>query len=236
MFGFLCSKIRMVLFILLMPAFLMAQTNDSSKTEPFHFPKKSLQFAIGNNFTIKNFQGALISAKYHFSDQSAFRIGIGLTGNAFDVNYSKNITSNDSLVVATEDEEQYLRLTIQSQFLHYFNPGEDIKVYAGLGPYISLNLNLTENEKLQTADNYQYVPPRKRNTTTLASGICAAYGLEWFFRKNMSLLAEYGFNFYYFYYESKYTYSIHDNRTEEIKKRNGWSFSNLYHFGLSIYF
>ncbi len=230
------NRIRIFLFVFLLTTFLFAQKSDSGKTKPFQFPKKSLQFAIDNNFTIRSFQGALISAKYHFSNQTAFRIGISVSGHAYGEDYSKNVTNNDSMVIATDDERQYLYLMIHSQFLHYFNPDDDIKLYAGLGPYFSANIDLFKTGKVEVADNYHYTPPRKRNTTSLQSGISTVYGVEWFFRKNMSLLAEYGFVFYYFYYESKKAYSIHDNRTEEIKKRNGWSLINRFHFGVSVYF
>jgi hypothetical protein len=40
----------------------------------------SLQFQISNNFTLSSFQGSVISAKYHFSKQRAFRFGSAISG------------------------------------------------------------------------------------------------------------------------------------------------------------
>src|SRR4030042_463659 len=146
--------------------FLWSQeTEEDDKNTNFNFGKNSFQFRISSNFTLTDFQGSLLSYKYHLTNKLAFRFGVG-------IGVEDNTYEDESLRISDD----------------------------------SIHISITSDYCISTAD-----------------------GLEWFFRKNMSLLAEYGFRFCY-----------RDARNEKIfsqlsppstiiiekSKSNGWIFSS----------
>ena len=46
--------------------------------------KFALQFRITDNFSLSNFQGTILSGKYHFSKRDAIRLGISLSLSSSD--------------------------------------------------------------------------------------------------------------------------------------------------------
>ncbi len=212
-----------VALTLLMFTELSAQ-NDSTK----FIPKKvfALQFQIGSDFTLGSFNGNTISAKYHFSNSNAVRLGITLNLDSHDETYSYFL--KDSLV-----QKSYMNLsrniiTINLQYLFYKQGTTDIWYYFGGGPFIGTNFNKNDNHNVKGQKGYA-----KRDETSF--GINLLFGTEWFVSKNFSLSAEYGLSIRNY----KETHEDKNSFYETLHKndRKGTSLNyNSIRLGLSVYF
>lgn len=212
-----------VALTLLMFTELSAQ-NESTK----FIPKKvfALQFQITKNFTLGSFNGGTISAKYHFSNSNAVRLGITLNLDSRDDNYSNFL--RDSLT-----QKNYISLSgsnigINLQYLFYKQGTTDIWYYFGGGPFISTNFYKNEGHDRKGQNIYT-----KDNTTSF--GISFLFGVEWFVSKNFSLSAEYGLSIksYKETYESKN--SLYEKLNKKDSKGTSLNYSSI-RLGLSVYF
>lgn len=166
--------------------------------------KFALQFQIDNNFTLKSFQGNTLSFKYHIYDESAVRLGFSVNGFV-----ETNRQKNDIEVSRTKSYE----FTINAQFIQYIKTFEDVSLYTGGGPLFFKRYNTTSSPGYE---NMWYL------------GLSGILGIEWFFKKNMSLTAEYGLSLIYSVRDEKY--SDHYYSKEIILGEN-----NMLKFGISIY-
>ena len=69
-----------IYFAFLFAALLFVTTGFSQSTSYLDSldGKFALQFRITNNFSLSNFQGTILSGKYHFSNRDAIRLGVSL--------------------------------------------------------------------------------------------------------------------------------------------------------------
>jgi len=220
--------------------FLWSQeTKEDDKNTNFNFGKNSFQFRISSNFTLTDFQGSLVSYKYHLTNKLAFRfgVGIGVENNTYE---DENVRiSGDSIHISVESDGERKDMDLISQLVYYFKPEKEIKLYAGIGPLYSY-YERKENHNITRIDtNNTIYSVNEINYKISDYGISTAYGLEWFFRKNMSLLAEYGFRFCYRDVRNEKHFSQLSPPSTiiiEKSKSNGWIFSSeSVKFGLSIY-
>jgi hypothetical protein len=130
--------------------------------------KFALQFQV-NGFYFQPFLGSNLSCKYHVSDNSAWRLGIGISA-------STDLSNKIDDTAITNDE--YLSFNLNIQYIHYIKTVDDVSLYAGSGPYYS--------RLFSKSGSWQY---RDNNWSLGLNGII---GVEWFFKKNMSLSGEYG--------------------------------------------
>lgn len=147
-----------------------AQDNDHSLA-PY---SKSLQFGIGENFTLNSYSGTAFSYKRHTTSLKANRIGLSLN-NDFS-------TSKDPDVENSESKTTFISLNATYTWMNYTDPAADIKFYYGYGPGIGFSHD-KEN------------PPGEENslsTNSLNLSAVAYSGVEWFFHRSISLHAEYG--------------------------------------------
>ena len=193
--------------------------------------KKSLQFNIDNlNNLIEPFQGALISLNYHIDKTLSFRIGMNAAFHNEDYEQEEQ-----SSTINTNSSKSF---SISAQFLNYKISNSKISHYYGIGPtfiygYSESKKNYPEGNSMK----YQ-----KDISRTFVCGALASYGLEWHFRKEMSVFAEYGAELECEFYEqetkNEYNedYSQNNKTTHPLKKTN-WDFkSSGAVLGLSIYF
>jgi hypothetical protein len=228
---------------------VIGQTKSESDTTDFtlkEFSTHSIQFQIGGLLNLSSFQGTLISYKYQVSDNFGFRFGIGIIfdDNKNDIDEKYTTTANpDSHLSQINSSDNNYRYILLSQFIYYFNPLKKIKSYAGVGPYFSYNSLINDQNKIiYVTSEYEYEENNKRDAFTYQIGISAAYGFEWFFYDNMSLIAEYGLLFFYYKTETKDTNQT--ILTEPMvltqtrdRKIDGWRFEDSkVKLGLSIYF
>ena len=220
---------------------LSQETDSTDKKAPFHFNKHSVQFRFVYNFSLSDFQGSLLSYKYHFYDKIALRFGIGLGLQDLSTTEEKTNLSGDSSYITIESEGGRNGIDIISQIVYYFTPEKEIKLYAGLGPCYSYLEVKEDISKIDTI-NIVYASIHEISSRKYDYGLSMIYGVEWFFRKNMSLLGEYGFRFYYRelrYEEKGFTYypDQPDRFYIDNIESNGWILSSeAVKFGLSIYF
>jgi len=185
------------LLILAMLGFLVSSGNaqtDSSRV----FKDHALQLGVRGLFEFSSFSGGLISYKYHTSDKTAYRIGISVRGNNLNHVEDEEYFRSDTSSLDHERNRDLISLGITAEYLHYFNPADDLKMFLGVGPRLAVNIGESDTERVtvggsgisytQDSENIRY-----------QIGLTLNYGLEWFFRYNMSLHAEYGFDIYYLY-------------------------------------
>lgn len=154
-----------VLFIIVVFASTTsAQDDDSVKINSLVEGSWSLQFQIGENFSFRGFDG-LFLAKYHPSQDYAFRGGFSLSAERNEISITEQVDKN-------------WNFTIVFQYIRYLSPGSDLSLYGGIGPSFSLG----------------YFSASSFSTTSKSSswkaGVRGNIGVEWFVKHNIGLLAE----------------------------------------------
>ena len=217
------------------------EIDDTSKVDVNVFQDFSFQFQV-DFLELKSFQGTLVSFKYHINDHFAIRTGIGLSIDDTDLEEGREIMFTDSIIVNTKTEKERLTFSFPSQFLYYINPKSDIKVFIGVGPYFAYSISKTGNTDINYSEDYSGSFIKDSEYKNYSVGLSSVYGIEWFFRDNMGLTAEYGFTFSYFY-DKRSQQRMRIYRENEIylenseRKSEGWRLSsNNVLFGMSIYF
>lgn len=207
----------------------------------------SLQFRISNNFTLSSFEGALISAKRHLSNNSAIRFGLSLSGSTGDIstdNIASRIDSltNDTSNNSSDGELSDISVGATTQIMFYTTSDKKIDFYFGVGP----DLSYTRSKRDYDLQYIQQDDPIRNGKDTDYSrtwtfGLLGSWGVEYFVTQKLSLMAEYGAGLGYYsrYRESKRTQFIDERtqttlRTEEENRFRFYS-SNV-NFGLSVYF
>lgn len=207
----------------------------------------SLQFRISNNFTLSNFEGALISAKRHLSEKSAIRFGLSLSGSTGDVS-SDNISSmQDSAISNTQNnssdgELNDITVGVTSQIMFYTTSDKKINFYFGVGPDFSYSRSRRDYDlqyirtdfPIRNGVNNDY-------SRTWTFGLLGSWGVEYFITQKLSLMAEYGAGMGYHsrYRETKRSEFLEDRTTTDLRteEENRFRFySSNVNFGLSIYF
>ena len=231
--------VSFLLFVAVTLSFAQSPTDSTKHQKTFVFPKKSLQFSVHTYNGLGTFEGGLISAKYHLSNTLAFRFGLDASMSMSNTNKKKDGFYGDSLNITNENQADIARNSFMfvSAFIHYFNPNDAFKLYAGIGPVFGVNFR---------SRNTEYIDPQgsdSDNTLTQYSvGLQTEYGLEWFFRKNMSLMAQYGFRVLYSWSSGEETSEhVYSNGEKDIYTTtiNSWDFmlnTGITHFGVSVYF
>jgi len=189
--------------------------------------KFALQFQISENFTLTNFQGAILSGKYQLGKRSAIRLGISLYFD--DSSFNRETTFIDTLNVQSNGQTNSIGFTINSQYIAYLVSTDDIGFYLGSGPEFSFGNSDTE---IENSDNNQ---DQKGNSSsdTYSIGLGGIAGVEWSFYKNMSLSAEYGIKFFYYHRTEKFT---DENRSDERTNESLRLSANYVNFGITVYF
>ncbi len=199
-----------------------------------------MQFSVHPTYGLRSFNGGLISAKYHFSNRLAFRFGLDASIRTSDDTRKRKSFLEDTLRLSSQYTISDARNNVLfvSTFLYYFNPLAQFKFYAGIGPVFGIQ-HRSESKGLR---DHPQGTTQSQNSTLYQAGVQTEYGLEWFFLKNMSLLAQYGFRALYGWYrnEQKTEYNYSDGRKENTNDTiNGTRYylsSGIAQFGLSIYF
>jgi len=190
--------------------------------------KFALQFQITDNFQLSNFQGTVLSGKYHFSCRDAVRLGISV--ELGDSESEINIVYPDTSTVSkSENDGNKFGITIKTQYIHYFNGTKEITFFGGVGPFFTYSKQ-NENRK-SIIDEIE--TSSEAETNLFSTGIDIIAGVEWMFYTNMSLSAEYGLNFSYWSLEN-----IYNEDSKEVKSENTtFNISgNHINFGITVYF
>jgi hypothetical protein len=214
--------------------------NDSLKINSLYKGSKSIQFRVTSNFTLSNFNGSNISAKYHFNNKKAIRVGVTLDADKADLEseklsggeeYNDNFTKNFSV-------------EINAHFIYYPNVNNRILLFFGIGPDFTYQYTEGNGELLvYKEDTLSYINNSSSEYSEYDVGISLITGVEIFILNYLSIHAEYTSSFSYGYLKRE-SYSIRDYT--DINQPNTGSINHTedtgYHFrakqvlfGLSIY-
>lgn len=246
------TRIIVVLLLILCSADLQAQQGEhqnDSQGNSLHNGSWAFQFQIDNNFTLKSFQGAIISAKRQYSENVAIRMGTSVSFSTSDDNRSGTSFQADTIFDSQSGggsgNTQSLQLT--AQYLYYPNPQGLVNVFLGAGPLIQFSRSHAEqNQARSTPGNFISTDNATRDSKSWAIGANALAGVEWFATKSISFHAEYGLSIQYV--STNETNS--SNSRAELppnppsvrgssgeSSRKGWQFTGTsVKFGLSVYF
>ena len=191
--------------------------------------KYALQFQISDNFNLTNFQGTTFSGKYHFSDRDAIRLGLSLDIGKADSDAETNQFDSVNVAEVSYNSNNF-SVTLKSQYIRYFVETDNIAFYGGTGPFVTYSTLKTEEETTGTPSDKNY----KVTNDSFILGVDFIAGVEWFFIKNMSLSAEYGFSFSYRSRTAKREIDngLYSDSNEKLYRFSG----NDINFGISVYF
>ncbi len=157
--------------------------------------KWAMQFQLSSNFTLNSFftlnylKGSIISLKYHFSECSALRFGIG--GNITDREGDDKAFQYDTLYYVEDNETDSREFSIHLQYIFYPFIKDGIAFFIGGGPiythYFYGRKELINYANKDKAEDYS-------SSLNNFYGLSILAGVEWFIRNNISLSGEYGFD------------------------------------------
>lgn len=234
----LYSKSKLFLFSIAVAMLCICPPTVSAKDQAKQFDNKTfqkwaMQFEINQNFDLNSFEGSTLSLKRMSSPAKAWRLGLDLdagTANGDDIT-----VFDDSLTNTSDVDNDHYSIAISIHRVTNTNPDSKISFFYGYGPFGGYSYTKTGNRIIATTGNSTGQITKSR---TWSAGLRGIMGVEWFFAKNMSLLAEYGSSVSY--RRNKRTqatdYSDGSSRlNERIDKV--WNFdAELVKFGLSAYF
>ena len=179
--------------------------------------KWALQFGISDNLTLSNFNGATLSVKRQFADQSALRL-------SFKGKYN-SVENDQSGFVKYE----YALFTAELIYMYYLNPFDKIdkiKIYGYAGAGYTYEYIYDNNYKYDVFEN----------TFEYSVGPSIGAGAEYYVFKSMSVFAEYNFEFRFGkkdFYENGLIGTL--NPIYKTLSINTFNYDNV-KFGLSVYF
>lgn len=237
---------HIILIVMLAASFgagrVSAQTEESKASNSLKEGSWALQFQISNNLTLTSFQGTAISGKYQSAPNSALRFGIsiGIDGSKEDVDY--RYFAADTMyrgnTAGTSRTGQNIQIDVQYHV--YPNPEDEVNLYFGFGPLVSLSRATRQIDDLDLLNPASSGRTFEQEGTTWSFGASGLIGAEWFASRRFSLHAEYGLSVRYstetVSEKSKNsTNTFYDFKFERTSKR--WQISgNAVKFGLSVYF
>ena len=213
--------------VLIFTADIHAQTDTSAQYKsPFAKGTKALLFQISNNFTLRSFEGGLISFKRHFSEKNAIRIGVSFSGHHDEDEYKRVSNPPDSMNYRNKSIESFVSTSVYGTFIRYIIQKRTIKSYFGIG------LSAGYDHRFHSNDGYD------PGMNTWIFGPLGVFGVEWFPHSSISFSAEYNFagNIYfgkgYTSFSEDSSGKIYKNRTKTF----GYGFGQQnVRFGLSVY-
>lgn len=174
----------------------------------------SMQFRIGDNFSLSSFEGSTISLKKHFTDKSALRLGVSVShanddqiivsSRSTDIEYGysdPNLDRSQSDYRVGDDKGYGRSRTtagVSAVYMYYPTPQKKISAFFGVGP----SIRYAKSTRSSDIDNPVITNSVDSSTrfatdsdewasTTWSYGANFACGVEWFAGKNISFMAEY---------------------------------------------
>lgn len=201
------------------------------------FPKFSFQLQVNDLFQFTDFQGGTISMKYHFTDQNALRLGVGISTYKNERSDDQILMPDSLLQTDKRTQNRYLT-TIFSQYIIYPRTTDEIKLYFGAGPFIRW---FDDEVSMNRLIPWQNVDATSGQTeiSEFSFGFGFVIGAEWFFMDQMSLILDYGLSIYHTERVQKTTnHNVYQPGEGTINKRTenlSGIQSDMVKIGLSIY-
>ncbi len=225
---------KKLIFVLILPlTLIIAQTNNEEK--PIDLAGKfALMFQIDQNFDLNSFKGMSFAGKYFFDNDWGVRL-------AFETYYGEsdeNSSFHHFVPVfyrSNIDERDFVSYKVIPSIMYNFQNNNSIKFYVGGGPFVGYSNNEKAQSNFQSESSINKINEWYKVYTI---GFTFFTNVEWFVTDNISLSAEYGFEYSYTETEAWYGYFSDDDLEEErTTKRTSKYFQDLpVTLGVSIYF
>lgn len=245
------AKKWIVISVLLLSQFSIAAasgaSSSASASHALEEGSRALQFQIGSNFQLSDFQGNVISYKRHRSDNSAWRIGLSLEGRLSSDDSDSEQTPRPGENVTGQEREQSNReldVTIRPQLQRYLETDKTVRPYVSYGVLTGYSCSFREREFYSVDETTVSLDDADEDTRhTLRIGATANFGVEWFAASSISFLAEYGADLYYHYSKSETMRESYNPDGEiALEQRSSATGHGVFldprsvRFGLSAYF
>jgi hypothetical protein len=230
--------IIMLAFALL--TFRMNAAAQNSDGFPIPDNAQAIQFGISDNFSLRSFQGGVISYKYHLDSRHALRVGLSTNvgGSTYDqTGTSFNGDSISSVNLSTSENDE-ISLRVDMQFVWYNATSTSILIFYGAGPHVGYG-RISQEQAHSYLGSFSSSSTSTMERTSWSIGATGICGVEWILSDLFSLHAEYTASLG-FTKENFESHSRPDNAergTENSGSSASWRFSNSsVNFGLSVYF
>jgi opacity protein-like surface antigen len=196
----------------------------------------ALQFQINSNFTVRSFEGTTFSLKKFTGDNTAWRLGLSLSLRTQDDDQTGFSGALIGPTYTVDNNSFSINAVIHRVF--YTAPRSKTAFFFGIGP-----TGGSSHAKLSQRRDYpdSRFTSSEREDDSWSAGLSAVMGVEWFLRKNLSLLAEYGTVAEYTHNERTTTdvsYNLLQTSVAEqktVSKRFAFD-DQAVKFGVSLYF
>ena len=222
------------------PISMFAQQSDIStkKNTSLKAGSWSLQFGYNNKLGFNSFNGTNISAKYHYTDNSALRFGINIDFANRKNNKVSTIDVNKQSI--NENTMDLIDAGIVTDYIYYFSTKKDINLFISSGANIGISYGKSNaKNSFNNPDSIGSIASNKTNGWF--GGVEFSVGVEWFVAENFSIHGEYITKFRYQYLKHKNTstdfgsYSHGVSYSEQTEKNFYISPDNVL-IGVSLYF
>ncbi len=230
----------------------LAGEEKKEKENSLHKGAWAMQFEIGGSlldFRLYDYSGETFSGKYHLSESRALKFGIEVYGSAMDINKDKESASpSKSTSSLTIRQVKNQRFQGVCHYLWYLRENNGFHFITGLGPVFDIELRHSEessDSNLGTDQNSKTNSDLIYKNNSYYFGLSGAVGVEYFFSKNTSLIAEYQSSAGYEYAERESVLNS-SNSSESVSFQNEQSdkqTTSMFRYGssrvkvgLSIYF
>lgn len=211
----------LIVIILIFTIQTTAHEPDSTqqKVSPLQAGSWSIQFGYNNNLGFTSYKGGNISAKYHFTANSALRFGVNVFFGFANYNSIKPKPFNTG-INSYKQKSNIIDIGILTNYVYYFRAKNNINLFISSGTNFGI---LYFNQRF--------------NGSGWFAGVDFSVGVEWFVAEKFSILGEYETIFKYSYYKKKSISGYNSGVTgwEEIVKSFTVSPSNVL-IGVSLYF
>ncbi len=182
--------------------------------------KYGLTFSVGSNFTLQNFEGSAISGKYFFDAKRGLRITFSLDG----YNLPKEEYNSDTLYVKAKTN--VFNFSIVGDYFIRLIKSYDTYFYVFGGPRINFGYRFNSTEKNPSS------PPSSNRMNQIGFGGRIGFGVEYYFRENMTLGAEYAIGGVFYH-----TFNENNNYKKDSATQNSLRiFTENVNLSLSVYF
>lgn len=217
--------------------------------QPSTFVRGISSFASGSSI-LNEFDGGVVSAKFHLSDRTAIRGSVGFNRTDDVTDLSSRFEDIDALTGDVDrggsdevNEMDFWVSNVSLLYLRYIEPAPSFAFYLGIGPGFELTLNDNSRDlEHRSFPNESFSSNFRAIIIDLwGTGLHTVLGAEWFVAPGISLLAEYHSELFYKEFEITRQFEVTNENsyrwTEIVEKRKGFFFDSLpARLGLSVYF
>jgi hypothetical protein len=146
---------------------------------------QAIQFRVGSDFTLSQFDGATFAYQRFVSGDVAWRVSLGLDLQQDTGDESEEFTGENSYDVSGDVSEWDHAISLSSEWLAY--RGEGVSVFFGGGPRASYNSRQYEGWYFYPEYGRLY----RRSNHSFGVGLQGTVGIQWTATEWMALHAEY---------------------------------------------